>query len=82
MSEITRKQKEVKRAIEVDHNVVVSNKWFKKYMYMYSKFTPLGKKTLGQALDTILENPSSFAYFIYGCRANYVANKEKIKNNN
>ena len=77
MTELTKKQREVKRLIEEDFNVKINQKWLNKYLFMYSKFIPLQRRTMSQALDVILENPSSFAYFIYGCRASYVHSKEK-----
>ena len=77
MNELTKKQKEVRKLIEDDYSIIVNSKWFKKYLWMYSKLTPLGKITMSQSIDVILENPCSFAYFIFGCRADYVANKEK-----
>ena len=77
MNELTKKQKEVKKMIKDDYGVIVNNKWFNKYLWMYSKHTPLGKITMNQAIDIILENPCSFAYFIFWSRAEYVSNKRK-----
>ena len=77
MNELRKKQKKVRKLIEEDYGVIVNNRWFNKYLWMYSKNTPLKKITMNQAVDIILENPCSFAYFIFGSRAEYVANKKK-----
>ena len=71
MNELRKKHKEVNRLIEDRYGVIVSNKWFHKYLWMYSKHTPLRKITMSEAIDIILQNPCSFAFFIYGCRAEY-----------
>ncbi len=77
MNELTRKQKEVKTAIKQDYGIKVSNRWFNKYLWMYSKLIPKRKLSMSQSLDVILENPCSFAFFIFGYRS--VSIKAKTK---
>lgn len=70
------KQDEVKDILKKEYNILVSNKWFDKYLYFYSKcIQPLKKITMSDALDYILDNPDTFAYFIFGHRCEYVNNK-------
>ena len=77
MSELTKKQKEVKELIINEYDIVVSTKWFNKYVYYYSKCTPLKNITTYEALDRIINDPSSFVFFIYGMRAEFVNKRMK-----
>ena len=72
MNELHKKQKEVKRIIKEDYSIIVSNKWFYRYIWLYAKRTPIVQITMSEAIDEILENPDRLAYFIYGQRAEYV----------
>jgi len=77
MSELRKKQKEVKELIINEYSIVVSQKWFNKYVYHYAKCTPLENITMYEALDRIINDPSSFVFFIYGMRAEFVNKKMK-----
>ena len=79
MNELTKKQKEVRRILKEEYNVIVNGNWFKRYVFMYAKLTPLTDVTMNEAIDIILRKPETFVYFIYGSRANYVEDKIKKK---
>ena len=77
MSKLTKKQKEVKELIINEYDIVVSTKWFNKYVYYYAKCTPLENITMVEALERIKKDPSSFVFFIYGMRAEFVNKRMK-----
>lgn len=77
MSELTKKQNEVIDLIRNEYNIVVSKKWFNKYLYHYAKCTPLENITMVEALERIKKDPSSFCFFVYGMRAEFVNKRMK-----
>ena len=80
-------EKELKRRLKEECLIKVNNNWLKRYLFLYAKRTPLDKITMLDALYVVSKDIKSFAYFIYGCRANYaderMQNKKTIiKNEN
>jgi len=80
-------EKELKRRLKKEYLIKVNNNWFKRYLFLYAKCTPLDKITMLDALYVVSKDIKSFAYFIYGCRANYASERMQnqktiIKNEN
>ena len=72
-----RSDKEIIQTLRDDYNVIVSRKWFNRYLYLYCRATPMEFVTMEEGLQLIANDPKHFAYFIFGCRAEYVDKKRK-----
>lgn len=71
-------QNEIKKMLLAKYSIKLSIKEFERYLFLFSKWAPAEQIKMNEALDNILENPSTFAYFILGARSEYVNHKNLL----
>lgn len=72
MNELKIKQNQIKKLLLLDYNIRLSIKDFERYLFLFSKWVQKEQIKMHEAVDMILENPTNFAYFIYGSRSEQV----------
>jgi len=76
MMNLKEKEKQIKIDLLEKHGINTSNKWLRKYMWYYAKcITPLENMCAVDSINYIYSNMDTFAFFIYGMRAEYNHNR-------
>lgn len=76
MIDLKEKEKQIKAELLKKYGIKTSNKWLRKYIWFYAKcITPLETMNSVDAINYIYSNMDTFAFFIYGMRAEYNHNR-------
>lgn len=73
--------KEIKDILRQRYGLIISNKQFDNYLYIFARNNHFYSMTIKEAMIVILDYPDCFAYMIIGLRAKeeyreYKANKD------